>query len=90
MINLKNIIRLLQFSTIFLMSLSICAENYDEIKPFSDQNILQMVVEIPGGTNKKIEYDKNKNDFVIDKRNGSDRIIDFYHILEIMVLYLQH
>ena len=35
---------------------------------FSKNNILQAVVEIPAGTNKKIEYDKNLNDFFIDKK----------------------
>ena len=36
-----------------------------------------MVVEIPAGTNKKIEYDHDKNNFPIDIKNGEERIIDF-------------
>ena len=50
----------------FLLGLSLNA-NFMEIKTFSKNAFLQMVVEIPAGTNKKIEYDKNLNDFFIDK-----------------------
>ncbi len=38
---------------------------------------LQAVIEIPAGTNHKIEYDKNGKRFVNDTLNGSIRIIDF-------------
>jgi inorganic pyrophosphatase len=44
---------------------------------FSENNILQGVVEIPAGTNKKIEYNTHSLQFEIDKKNGVDRIIDF-------------
>lgn len=64
-------------STIFLLAFSLNAINYIEIKTFSKNGFLQMVVEIPAGTNKKIEYDKNLNDFFIDKIDGVDRVINF-------------
>lgn len=64
-------------STIFLLAFSLNAINYIEIKTFSNNGFLQMVVEIPAGTNKKIEYDKNLNDFFIDKIDGVDRVINF-------------
>ncbi|PRX45308.1 inorganic diphosphatase [Salegentibacter salegens] len=35
------------------------------------------VIEIPAGTNKKIEYHKTKKKFLIDQRDGKDRIINF-------------
>jgi len=60
----------------FLLALSLNA-NYMEIKTFSKDDFLQMVVEIPAGTNKKIEYDKNLNDFIVDKIKGVDRVINF-------------
>jgi inorganic pyrophosphatase len=60
----------------FLLALSLNA-NYMEVKTFSKDGYLQMVVEIPAGTNKKIEYDTNLNDFFIDKIEGIDRVIDF-------------
>lgn len=38
---------------------------------------MQVVIEIPGGTNKKIEYNSKTKTFEIDQRNGTDRIIPF-------------
>ncbi|OEY73537.1 inorganic diphosphatase [Salegentibacter salarius] len=35
------------------------------------------VIEIPAGTNKKIEYHKEKKEFLIDQRDRKDRIINF-------------
>ncbi|PKD16568.1 inorganic pyrophosphatase [Salegentibacter salinarum] len=35
------------------------------------------VIEIPAGTNKKIEYHKSKKKFLVDQRDGKDRIINF-------------
>ncbi|MDA9570396.1 inorganic diphosphatase [Gammaproteobacteria bacterium] len=59
------------------MAFSLNAFNYSEIKTFSKNGFLQMVVEIPAGTNKKIEYDNNLNDFFIDKIDGKGRVINF-------------
>jgi inorganic pyrophosphatase len=61
----------------FCMVFSVKAVNYYEIGAFSKDNSLQMVVEIPAGTNKKIEYNQHHNTFLIDKINGANRIIDF-------------
>ena len=36
-----------------------------------------MVVEIPAGTNVKLEYDIETNTFPVDKKNGKDRVIEF-------------
>jgi len=76
MTRLKIKTYLLQFLFLFV-TFPIHADIYSEAKIFSDENILQMVVEIPAGTNKKIEYDKFKNEFLINKINGSDRVINF-------------
>lgn len=38
---------------------------------------IQVVVEIPAGTNHQIEYDEAKKDFTLDQRGGHGRIIDF-------------
>ena len=51
--------------------------NYEDIDTYSASNNVNMVIEIPAGTNKKIEYDKNLNDFFIDKMDGVDRVINF-------------
>lgn len=44
---------------------------------FSDNGLLNSVIEIPAGTNKKIEYNPVTASFEIDQRNGKDRIINF-------------
>ena len=56
-----------------------CSKKKDiyDTSTFSDNNILQGVVEIPAGTNKKIECNTRSMQFEIDKKNGVDRIIDF-------------
>lgn len=52
-------------------------ENYDAIPLYSRNEFLQAVIEIPAGTNHKVEYDKKARKFVIDQRDGKDRIIPF-------------
>ena len=52
-------------------------ENYDAIPLYSSNNNIQAVIEIPAGTNHKIEYDKKALEFVVDQRDGKDRIIPF-------------
>lgn len=44
---------------------------------FSQNGTLHCVIEIPGGTNKKIEFNAETKAFEIDQRNGTDRIIPF-------------
>jgi inorganic pyrophosphatase len=70
------VLKRILISMAFLLGLSLNA-NYMEIKTFSKDDFLQMVVEIPAGTNKKIEYDKNLNGFFVDKINGINRVINF-------------
>lgn len=43
----------------------------------SDNLIFYAVVEIPAGTNKKVEIDKETEEFRVDQRDGKDRIISF-------------
>ena len=54
-------------------------ENIDfgKLRAFNENTILQAVVEIPAGTNHKIEYDYSTNSFRNDRRNGKDRVIEF-------------
>lgn len=63
---------MLTFSNINLIAL-----NYSKIETYSTDKYLQMVVEIPAGTNKKIEYDSDKNIFIVDRVNQKERIINF-------------
>lgn len=39
--------------------------------------VVNMIVEIPAGTNRKIEFDYASGSFAVDQKNGQDRIIDF-------------
>lgn len=74
---LKKIINLLYVS--ILICIDGCKSNVDlnSIPVFSENNFLNCVIEIPAGTNKKIEYIKSSKEFKVDKRNGLDRIIEY-------------
>ena len=41
------------------------------------ENGVHVVIEIPAGTNKKIELNKSSGKFEIDQENGEDRVIEF-------------
>lgn len=71
--------KLVLFTSLFLTS---CEEerfliNYADISTYSDAGFLQMVVEIPAGTNMKLEYDLETNTFPVDKKDGKERLIEF-------------
>lgn len=51
--------------------------NYGDLATYSGSGHLQMVVEIPAGTNKKFEYDYKTNAFPADIKNGAERVIEF-------------
>jgi inorganic pyrophosphatase len=51
--------------------------DYNNLPLYSKINNIQAVIEIPAGTNHKIEYNKNELVFKVDKRNGKNRVIDF-------------
>jgi inorganic pyrophosphatase len=48
-----------------------------KLPAFSTSETVNCIVEIPAGTNTKIEYDKLKKKFVPDLRNGQNRIITY-------------
>jgi len=50
--------------------------DYNNLPAATEQGI-NAVIEIPAGTNHKIEFDKQLSSFQNDKRNGKDRIISF-------------
>jgi len=47
-----------------------------QIKAFGAEGV-NVVVEIPAGTNQKIEFDYSTESFKVDQKNGKDRVIDF-------------
>jgi len=50
---------------------------YNQFPANTEDGFYNAVIEIPAGTNKKIEYNKEAKKFEIDQRDGKDRIIDF-------------
>ncbi len=53
------------------------SEDFYTLSTYSEANKLRAVIEIPAGTNKKIEFDPKTNTFVVDKRDNKDRVIDY-------------
>ena len=51
--------------------------DYSEVSTYSQAGILQMVIEIPAGTNRKLEYNSKTNSFVVDTLAGRPRVIEF-------------
>ncbi len=51
--------------------------DYSKIPALSINSKLNAVIEIPAGTNKKVEYNKTTKSFETDKTDGQDRIINF-------------
>ncbi len=51
--------------------------DYGQLNATDDSGRFQAVIEIPAGTNKKVELDKTSNTFKVDQRDGKDRIISF-------------
>ena len=71
------------FFTSAMMFLTGCSDvsretviDFENLPTYTEQGI-NVVVEIPAGTNHKIEFDKKNKKFVVDQKNGKDRIIDF-------------
>lgn len=44
---------------------------------FGNRGGVNCVIEIPGGTNKKVEFNSSTHTFEVDQRNGKDRVISF-------------
>lgn len=66
--------------TILLLCLCLTAcmrQDFYHLDTFNEHGILQAVVEIPAGTNLKIEYNKELKQFLPDQKEGKDRSINF-------------
>lgn len=66
----------LAFASSFLLSCGSTTDVYNT-PTYSNKGILNAVIEIPAGTNIKIEYNPSSKKFEPDQRNGKDRVIDF-------------
>lgn len=65
--------------SIFIFALSSCEEQLPDFKnlPSETSEGIMAVIEIPSGTNRKIEYNYSAQRFEIDIKNGKERVIDF-------------
>jgi len=64
-----------------LLSFSACKleqpkANPMEVKAFGAEGV-NVIIEIPAGTNQKIEFDYATESFKVDQEDGKDRVIDF-------------
>lgn len=48
-----------------------------DVPTFSNNNTIHVVIEIPAGTNAKVEYNKDLKKLKVDQRDGKDRIIEY-------------
>ncbi|NRA50364.1 MAG: inorganic diphosphatase [Phaeodactylibacter sp.] len=69
----------LYFLTILLLAGCQSTEKPADPKkqPATTANGINVVVEIPAGTNHKIEYQPGSSSYEVDQRNGQERVIDF-------------
>lgn len=68
---------MLWVSAVTILSACQSASNIKDSATFDKNGNLNAVVEIPAGTNKKIEFNPETNKFETDKRAGKDRVIAF-------------
>lgn len=61
----------------FLFQGCYVAKNPIGLTTFSKSGHVNCIVEIPAGTNKKIEFNKNTKKFKIDSLNGNERVIEY-------------
>ncbi len=53
------------------------SSSYSSMPTFSETGGINVIIEIPAGTNEKAEYNYNKKRFEVEKKEGKNRSIDF-------------
>jgi len=71
-----KLIFILIISTFFCFSCNETKPDFKSLPALSSKGIMA-VIEIPSGTNRKIEYNPVAQRFEIDTKNGKERVIDF-------------
>ena len=66
----------MRFFIPLVILLAACA-NFESQSSGAKSNELVAIVEIPAGTNKKIEFNYTTHSFEIDQKNGVDRVIKY-------------
>jgi inorganic pyrophosphatase len=60
------------------LALSGCQTHYEDLPTFSqERRLLQVVVEMPAGTNHAQRYDATQHQFVPERRAGLDHVVEF-------------
>lgn len=76
---LRKLILIFSFPFLSIL-LSSCREmgqpDYEKLPALTSRGVMA-VIEIPAGTNRKVEYSYEHSRFQIDVKNGKERIIDF-------------
>lgn len=63
---------------IFILIIGACeSTNYEKLPLYSEKGNMQAVIEIPAGTNTKIEYHYELHRFVPDSINGKARVVHY-------------
>ena len=74
------VMKLLKISLFVIVCLIISCDrklDYYNVSVQSNNGNFNAVIEIPAGTNKKIEYNNLSKTFEVDLKNGEDRIVQF-------------
>ena len=76
--------KLIKYIAIFVIFLAFVSctrhskiKDYDSLPLYSKNGNITAVIEIPAGTNHKIEYDKKNHEFKVEQRNGKERIVAY-------------
>lgn len=68
----------LSYLVLFFACMSCVSKvDYYNLPTYSKNNNVNAVIEIPAGTNKKLEFNTKSLTFEIDKKKGKDRVIEF-------------
>ncbi|MBT0606755.1 inorganic diphosphatase [Aequorivita echinoideorum] len=67
----------ISFFTIIVFQSCDSAKKIFKTPTFNNSNQINCIIEIPAGTNKKIEFNKTSKKFIIDVREGKERIIEY-------------
>jgi len=70
----------LKYFSLFVLLLAMACKDFKPSSknvPTISEDGVNAVIEIPAGSNHKIEFDKSSNSFEVDQLDGKDRIIDF-------------
>tara|TARA_R100000306_G_scaffold5939_9_gene8410 strand:- start:31164 stop:31784 length:621 start_codon:yes stop_codon:yes gene_type:complete len=69
------VLRLIFIGIVFFLFQN--CQSLADVPTFSTNNAINVVIEIPAGTNAKVEYNKELKKLKVDQQDGKDRIIEY-------------